>query len=144
MNGLSATRKRVIFLVQKLSNDWTHVFMDNLFNSVSLARVCYQENGLVHGVMRTNDRGFPPDVIQSDTKTKAKQAADCGTVKVAVLRDPHCPDLVACSVYDTKPLHLLLMVTEPVKWTVKTRNVWDGSIKKVQPIQFLRINMIDR
>jgi hypothetical protein len=34
--GLSDTAKRVIWLVERLPNEWTRVYMDNLFNSHKL------------------------------------------------------------------------------------------------------------
>jgi hypothetical protein len=47
-----------------------------------------------------------------------------GTVKAAVLiGDVDCPNVVATSVYDTKPVHFLPYVCKSIKWIIKERLV---------------------
>jgi hypothetical protein len=54
--------------------------------------------------------GLPKSVIQDEVKNKKQQEKVWGTTKAAVLTgDPEAPDLVAFSVYDTKPVHFLSM-----------------------------------
>ena len=55
----------------------------------------------------------------------------------------NCPDLLAVSVYDTKPVHLLTMVSDCVEWSVKRKKVWSEKEKKKTFVEFLRLNMID-
>ena len=50
-------------------------------------------------------------------KNITQQRAVRGTVKESVLKGgPGCPNLVASSVYDTKAVHYLSMVSESVEW----------------------------
>ena len=39
--------------------------------------------------------------------------------------DPGCPCLIASSVYDTKHVHNLSMISDKVKWIVKERLVYN-------------------
>lgn len=62
--------------------------------------------------------------IQEEVKTPAENEKVCGTVKSAILSgDPEVPDLVAISVYDTKPVNFLSMYCETVQWVKKTRKM---------------------
>ena len=40
-------------------------------------------------------------------------------------RGPKCPDLIATSVYDTKPVHHLIMSSEELKWVVCEKDVYN-------------------
>ena len=67
-----------------------------------------------------------------------------GTLKAAVLKgDSDCPDLVPCSVYDTKPVNFLSMCTDSIQWVEKKRKVWDKSAKQMVDFHFLRLNIND-
>jgi hypothetical protein len=73
-----------------------------------------------------------------------KQETVRGTVKVSVLRgDPDCPSLVAASVYDTKPVHFLSMVSEVIEWIVKSRLVYNPDSERQEHMRFLRLNLND-
>ena len=50
---------------------------------------------------------------------------------------------MAVSVCDTKPVHLLSIVSESVCWLEKKRKVWSTAHKDNRLIGFLRLNMID-
>ena len=56
-----------------------------------------------------------------------------GTAKAEVLEgDPKCPNLIEASVYYTKPVHYIVMVSEELKCTAKEKeclNVNKGKIK---------------
>ena len=57
--------------------------------------------------MRKGGRGFPTEIIQKEKTRPTEQMAVRGTLKAAVLKGASdCPDLVPCSVYDTKPVKL--------------------------------------
>ena len=57
--------------------------------------------------------------------------------------DPWCTDLICCSVYDTKPVHLLTTCAEYIDWKEMKRTVFDTVMKKTVPMKFLRLNLID-
>ena len=62
-------------------------------------------------------------------------------MKVAKLEgDPNCLCLIISSVYDTKPMHYLSMVSEEVKWMVKAKDIYNKETKKIEPLQFLGLN----
>ena len=64
-------------------------------------------------------------------------------MKAAVLNgDNECPDLVASSVYDTKPVHYLSMSCEELKWQVNTKAVFNVNTGKMEQLRFLRMNHI--
>jgi hypothetical protein len=61
---------------------------------------------MLHGVCRKEGLGLPSCILQKEVVTKSEWAAVIGATKAAVLEgDPECRDLVAFSVYDTKPVH---------------------------------------
>ena len=139
---LSPMAWRVIWLAQQLPNSWSHIFMDNLFNSVKLFTGLYQVEALAHRVARTHGRGLPPSVIQKEEPNLKKAEKLRGTTKAAKLvYNPTCPDVLTVSNYDTKPVHLLLTAADSVKWMAKTRKVWDG--EKKTDMDFLRLNVIE-
>ena len=57
---------------------------------------------------------------------------------------PGCPDMLAASVYDTKPVHLLSTVAELIEWKVKEKQVWNQQENKKKKLRFLRLNLIDK
>ena len=69
----------------------------------------------------------------------------CGTVKAAVLEgDPKCPNLVASSVYDAKPVHYLSMVSGEVKWVEVNKDVYNVNSGEVEQLKFLRLCHINK
>ena len=60
------------------------------------------------------------------------------TVKVAVLRgDEVCKDLLAVSIYDTKPVYFLTSVASEIKWIEKRRKVFDPVKKRTFNLPFV-------
>jgi len=57
--------------------------------------------------------------------------------------DRNCPDLVACSFYDSKPVHFISMVAESLEWITKTRAVFDKEEQTMTALDFLRLNVTD-
>eukprot|EP01048_Picozoa_sp_COSAG05_P021918 COSAG05_NODE_4189_length_1630_cov_6.087524_1_plen_446_part_10 len=142
--NLSPLHERVIYLLKSLPNKWTHVFMDNLYNSVKFARAAYTVKCLVHGVARTWGRGIIDSVLQKEVKNIEQQDAVRGTVKVAMLKDdPICPNIVQASVYDTKPVHIISTVCDKIEWLIKKRDVYDKGSKEYKEIEYLRLNLIE-
>jgi hypothetical protein len=128
---LSPTARRVVWLALRLPNEWTRIYMDNLFNSVKLFQALYQAKAMGHGVARTSGRGVPPSVIQKEEKNKDRAEKLRGmTLAARLVHLPKCPDVQAVSTYDTKPVHLLSTAAETVEWIVKEKKVWSAIDKK--------------
>jgi hypothetical protein len=67
-----------------------------------------------------------------------------GTTKAAHLTNStKCLDLLAVSLYDTKPMHLLSMMAKEVRWIVKQWEVWSAEVQKKAMIKYLRLNVIE-
>jgi hypothetical protein len=98
----------------------------------------------VSGVTRKGMSGLPDCVLRDEAKNKKMQMLVRGTVKAAVLKgDPNCPNLVATSVYDTKPVHFLSTSCDLIRWIIKTREVYCVDTNKLETIRFLRLNIND-
>ena len=118
--------------------------MDNLFNSKKLYEALYKTEALAHGVAHTNGQGIPPLIIQTEEKSIncAEQLHD-RTMAARLLHHTTCPDLLAASMYDTNPMHILSTVAECVKWIVKEREVWRDSIQKKPMMKYLCLNVME-
>jgi hypothetical protein len=118
--------------------------MDNLFNSRKLYEALYRTEALAHGVARTNGRGIPPSIIQKEEKNVSRAEQLRGTTKAArLINFDACPNLLAASVYDTKPVHILSSAADCVEWIVKEREVWSELIKNKAMMKYLRLNVIE-
>ena len=129
--GLSPLHSRVMYLFDSLEEKHHQCAMDNLYNSASFCRaaVNHEHKVLCHGVTRKGGRGIPPSVLQEEATTKEALLRKRGTVKAAVLEgDDDCKNLIASSVYNTKPMHYLSMVCEKLEWIRKEKvNCFDVS-----------------
>ena len=117
-NGTSPLHARVLKLFDVLEESFDQVGMDNLYNSASFSKKTFNHRNkvLVHGVARKGGRGVPKCVIQEEIKNREHQLRVRGTVKAAVLKgDVDRPNLIAASVYDTKPLHYLSMTSKNIQ-----------------------------
>ena len=124
---LLPTARRVEWLALRLSNHWTSIFMDNLFNSRKLFTVLYLAKCMAHGVTRSSGRGLCADIIQREEKYKKKAELLCGATKAArFLNYKECPDLLSVSIYNTKPVNMMSTVESDVSWVEKTRKVWSA------------------
>jgi hypothetical protein len=100
--------------------------------------------GLRMGVTWTGSRGLPKSVLQDTKQKQADILGAHGTVKAVVLiGDADCPNLVAASVYDTKPVHFLSTVCESIRWIEKERLVFNADTGKTEMIKFLRLGIND-
>ena len=54
--------------------------------------------------------------------------------------DPKCTNLIAASVYDTKPVHYTSMVSEKLKWIIKEKECFNIETRKVKNLGLLRMN----
>ena len=118
--------------------------MDNLFNSEKLFTALHIAESLAHGVARTSGRGVPPSIIQREEKNRDRAKKLRGAMMAAKLHNSNvCPSLFAVSVYDTKPVHVLLTAAHCVEWIVKEKKVWSDQLKKKTLMKYLRLNVID-
>ena len=82
-------------------------------------------------------------VKQKEVKNRKKKIQVKGTVKAAFLQgNKECPDLVASSIYDKKPVHFLSMVCTEIKWVEKIRRVYNVDTGLIKTMKFLRMNNI--
>ena len=81
--------------------------------------------------------GIPSCIKQEELKSKKAHIETRGTAKEAVLEgDQRFTELIAASMYDTKPSHYTSMVSEEFKWVVKEKecfNVETGKVKNEIP-----------
>jgi len=76
----------------------------------------YLDKALGHDVTRRSGRCLPPSIQQVEEKNVKKAVSLSGTTKVAKLvNDSECPDLLAASVDDTKPVHIIFTCDESVE-----------------------------
>ncbi len=93
--------------------------MDNLFNSKKLYEALYRTEALSHGVAHTKGQGIPPSIIQKEEKNISRAEQLCGTTMAPrLINYDACPNLLAASVYDTKPVNILSCAAVCVKWIV--------------------------
>jgi hypothetical protein len=118
--------------------------MDNLFNSQKLFFALYRVKALAHGVVRTLGRGFPPSIRQDEEKNANKAEQLKGTTKAAVLKNStDAPEMLAVSIYDNKPVHLMTTASEKVEWVLRKRKVWLASATATKMMSYMRLNLID-
>ncbi|OEU12697.1 hypothetical protein FRACYDRAFT_243954 [Fragilariopsis cylindrus CCMP1102] len=99
---------------------------------------------LCHGVARKGGRGVPECVKQLEVTRRSEQLRVRGTVKAALLLgDDHVPCLVASSVYDTKPVHYLSMVSIRIEWIEVKKKAFNVDTNQWEEIKFLRMNFIN-
>jgi hypothetical protein len=144
--GLSPLHSRVMALFDCVKFQKHRCGMDNLYMSAKFAKASFNHphSILVAGVTRKGMRGLPSCVLQEEKSNKKDQMRVRGTVKAAILKgDPDCPDLVATSVYDTKPVHFLSMSCSSIRWIIKTRLVYCVDTQTTETLEFLRLNIND-
>ena len=56
--------------------------------------------------------------------------------------DATCPDVLACSIYDTKSVHIISSVAENVKWTPIKKKIYSKIEKKTVDMTFHCLNVI--
>jgi Transposase IS4 len=142
----SPLHSRVLFLFDQLKQGNHICGLDNLYNSTKFAREAYVGKNcvMVHGVTRKSGRGLPSCVLQKELKNQKDAEKVRGTTKAAVLEgDERCPNLVAFSVYDTKPVHFLSMSCTSLKWVEKVKVVFDKKTEKRVQMRFLRCKVND-
>ena len=110
---------------------------NNLYISAKFCKNAFMHPNriLLYGVARKSGRGLPDCVLQEEKATKTEQVKVRGTVKASKLTgDPGCPNLLAVSVYDTKPFHFLSAAAENIEWREKKREVYDAVEKNARHV----------
>ena len=131
---LSPTAQRVIWLANFHGQPFQ---LAEVVHGTVLGKVSW-------GVVRTTSRGLPPSVRQLEEKNVKEAMKLRGrTAAARLLNSINCPDLFACSVYDTKPVHMLSTVEESMYWVLKKRKVWSAVHKQIREMGHLRLNFID-
>ena len=70
-------------------------------------------------------RGIPPSVTQAEFQSKKAHIYTRGTSKDEVTEgDPKCTNLFEYSMYDTTPVHYIIMVSEELKWVSCYNSRW--------------------
>ena len=142
--GLSPLHARVMWLFDKLEQQYSRVWIDNLYISAKFAKFAmnHPKRVLIAGVARKSGRGIPMSVLQEEVKNPNDAFKVRDTVKAAVLMgDKDCRDLVAVSVYDTKPVHFISSICDSIKWIDKNRKVWNEAKQEFSNMNFLRLNV---
>ena len=137
--GIYLLHSRTMALFDSLKDDHHQVGMDNLYKSAAFCRSAYHHDCklLCHGVACKAGRFIPKCLIQDEEKNPVVEWAARGTVKADVLEgDPGCPNLIASSVYGTKPVHYLSMVSESVQWLEKGKMMHNIDTGKVEALKF--------
>ena len=103
------------------------------------------KRAMIHGVCRVG-REILQYIVQ-DVKIKKEdllKVGGGGTMKASVLTgDPSCTNLVAASLYDTKPVYLLSNACDKIEWTKKDKLLWRKDNGKKVNTPFYRLNLID-
>ena len=142
----SPLHSRVLSLFEQLPSQNYKVGLDDLFISARFAKASEMlpQKVMIHGVARQKGRGVPKCVEQEVVASKNLLHKVRGTVKVAVLEgDEDCKNLVACSIYDTKPVYLISNACEEVKWVRKERKLWHKDKNQYVNVPFHRLNLIN-
>jgi len=131
--------------MQDFQEPWHWVTMDNLYQSQKfLCKMYEDEQVLCGGTCRTHLRGLPPHVIQKVETAKKRQAEVRGTCKASVLMNsPKSPNLLAISVYDTKPVHFLTFHEDCVRWKKCIKSVFNKASRRMEDVTFWRLQVID-
>ena len=120
--------------------------LNNLYNSAKFCCKAFKgENKvMVHGITRMSGQGLPSCVLQEELKNEKDAEKVRGATKAAVLTgDPDCPNLVAFSMYDTKPVHFLSTACTSLKWVEKVKRVYDKNEAKTVGMRFLQCKVND-
>lgn len=145
-HGCSPLHSRMLFLFDNLKDKYHTVGMDNLYLSLKFCRTSFtgKNQVMIHGVTRKSNRGLPACVVQEEEKNKKKAEKVRGMTKAAVLEsDPDCPNVVAFSVYDTKPVHFLSTCAQNLRWVEKTKRVFNPAEGHSIMMRFLRPKLTD-
>ena len=114
--GFYPTQARVLFLFEQLPCKFHICYLDNLFMSTNIYCTAYvdlKDKVKMNGVTRAKYYGLLRFIIQQEETEKIKKARATGKIKSGVIEGyTDFPELVCCSIYDTKPVYFLTMDSE--------------------------------
>ena len=142
---MCAMHARLLHMFSNLKTQGHWCKMDNLLNSVKLAREAYSlwDRFLIHGVIRKSMWGVPSCVLQGELTGK-RENADWGTVKAAVLEgDSKSCQLIITSCYDQKPFYMISHSTPSVTWVALSKIIYNHKEKETVNFNFLRFNILN-
>jgi len=119
---LSPLYSRCLFLFEQFKEKQHMGGVDNLYTSAKFLSEAYKGKNKVMllGITRKSCHGVPKSILQEEIKNVKWQMRVRGTTMAAVLEgNSECPNLVALSVYDMKPVHFLCMACTGLKWIEK-------------------------
>ena len=138
--GFSPTHSHILFMIESINAKNFTCGLDNLFISAKFCRAAMSEipqQVMTHGVCRPSSRGLPESVIMHDEKSEKAKLEARGTVKAAVLKDDtKIKDMVAFSVYDTKPVHFISTAATSLTWMKEKKKVYDVTLNEMIEIEF--------
>ena len=107
--GLSPLHARVMALFDDVTDEYHKCGVENLYMSNTFCRYAYNNTKQkLHGVTRKSGRGLTTSIMQEKLHNRKDQEKVRGTVITAeIFSNSKCSSLIAVSVYDTKPVHLL-------------------------------------
>ena len=98
---------------------------------------------MLHGVDRTHGQGMPEEIIQQEVNSQRKQDEIRREVKVVVMKgDTTFTYVLACSICDTNPVHIISTVVNNVKSTTTKKKFYSKIEKKNMDITFHCLNVI--
>ena len=99
---------------------------------------------MILGVTRKSGRGLPKCIEQVDVTKKLDLARTRGTLKAAdLVGDAKAPGITWMSLYDAKPVYLMSVACEEIKWLKKDRKLFDKTQQKMIAAPFYWVNVID-
>ena len=122
--GMSPINSRVMSLFDSVKYYHHQCAMENIYNYTYFCRAVYKyyKKVLCHGVTRKGGCGIHEPIKQVKVENDKEKMKVFGTVKAAVIEGSvGLPNLVACSIYDTKPVNYLSMVTEKLRLILKEK-----------------------
>lgn len=142
--GWSPLHARMFSMFESFQFKNHNVWMDNLYLSAKFAKGCFKHDKQINlaGVTRKGGRGIPNVILQMEANNKNELRRVRGTCKAAVLKgDDDCPDLLAVSIYDSKPVYFLSMIHKKIEWVVNQKDVFSRETNQKEPNNFLRLNI---
>ena len=96
------------------------------------------------GVTRKNGRGLPKCIEQVDVTKKEYLVQTRGNLKVAeIVGEAKALGIISMSIYDTKPVYLMSVACEEIKWLNKDLKLVDKTQHTMVAAPFYRVNVID-
>ena len=122
----------------------TSIRLDNLYMSANflLGSFKHPKKVMMEGFSRTSSRVVPTKILQQQVTKKERINSVKVTIKSCALEGVPALDIctiVACSIYNTKPVHFFLMCCNNITWWKKNRRTWYKSTSTIRLGRLLRL-----